>query len=162
LSPVADWLGDADVFRLRVGAAAGDVTEAAGACFRVLLGSGEGVGVAVGPGVVAAPVALDDSVRVGVDDGLAVELGLALADGAGAEVSVGVGAGAGVLSCTGSHDWLLATVAELAALAGLATVARLNSEAAVSRTPPANRVTAAGRACANRMKRPTSAARCCS
>lgn len=169
---MADWLGDADVLGLRVGAAAGE-----GARFRVLLGSGAGVWVAAGPGVVAAAVALDDSVLVGfavgdaeggwllglgvpdllpaepagVDDALAVELGLAVADGVGAGVDV---LGVAVPSCTGSHDRPLATAAELAALAGLATVARLNSAAAVSKTPPANRVAAAGRACAKRMNAP--------
>jgi hypothetical protein len=61
-------------------------------------------------------------------------------------------------SCNGSHDSPLAVEAVLAA-AVLAATVRLAPEAA-SRTLPAISVTVAGRACAKRMKRPISAARC--
>jgi hypothetical protein len=107
-----------------------------------------------------------------VDEGLVVVAAGAdvVGDGAGA---VGVGAGGCVVavsegdalgeaagSCTGSHDSLLDVVAAFAAVV-LAAAARLNPEAAVSRTLPAISVTVAGRACPKRMKSPTCAARHC-
>jgi hypothetical protein len=79
----------------------------------------------VGIGVVGACVGVG-LVLVGVADGL----------------DVGTG------SCSGSHDCRLAAVAAPAAVA-----ARLTPETAVSRRLPVTRATAAGRGCANRMKR---------
>jgi hypothetical protein len=74
---------------------------------------------------------------------------------------VGLGGGDGLTgaagSCNGSQDSPLAVEAVLAA-AVLAATVRLAPEA--SRTLPAISVTVAGRACAKRMKRPISAARC--
>jgi hypothetical protein len=108
-----------------------------------------GVGVlAVEVGVLVGVVGVDVGVvgaAVGVD-GAAVGVG---------EVEVGDGDGLGgeADSCSGSHDLPLDVVAALAAAVFAATV-RLTPEVAVSRTPPAIRVTVAGRACAKRMKRP--------
>jgi hypothetical protein len=97
---------------------------------------------------------------VGAVDGV-VGVGVGAAVGV-CEVVVGEGDGldedAG--SCSGSHDWPPGVVAALATVV-LAAADRLTPEAAVSRTPPAINVTVAGRTCAKRMKRPTSAARYC-
>jgi hypothetical protein len=94
---------------------------------------------------------------VGVGGGVVV----AGAVGVG-EVAVGDGDGLGdeVCGCSGAHDLLLGIVAALATDV-FAARARLTPDVAVSRTLPAISVTVAGRACAKRMKRLTSAARCC-
>jgi hypothetical protein len=78
------------------------------------------------------------------------------------DVGVGEGDGFGEAAgnCTGSHDFAFDVVAALATEPPAAT-ARLTPEPAVSRTLPAISVTVAGRACAKRMKRPTSAAGYC-
>jgi hypothetical protein len=97
------------------------------------------------------------------DAGLEVaDVGLEVAD-AGLEVGgvgvvvvgdedVAVGVAEGLVdsdgSCSASHDCLLA-----GGVAALAAAARLTPETAVSRKLPATRATAAGRGCANRMKR---------
>jgi hypothetical protein len=103
------------------------------------------VGVALGVvGVALGVVGVELGVcEVGVD-----EVGLVEGDG--------LTGAAG--TCNGSQDSPLAVEAVLAAAVPAATV-RLAPEAA-SRTLPAISVTVAGRACAKRMKRPISAARC--
>jgi hypothetical protein len=117
------------------------------------------VGVAFGVvGVEPGVVGVEPGV-VGVEPGV-VEVELGVCEVGVGEVRVGEGDGladaAG--SCNGSHDSPLAVEAVLAA-AVLAATVRLAPEAA-SRTLPAISVTVAGRACAKRMKRPISAARC--
>jgi hypothetical protein len=89
------------------------------------------------------------------EDGLVADAGLEVG-GVGVvvvgdeDVAVGVAEGLGDSegSCSASHDCLLAGVA-----AAAAAEARLTPETAVSRRLPATRATAAGRGCANRMKR---------
>jgi hypothetical protein len=109
-----------------------------------------------------------DALDVGFDVGLVVGLALALGVGVGVPVvgvavgAVGVGDALGTWS--GSQDWPVAVVAApvvALVVAALAATAKLTPEAAVSRTLPAISVTVAGRACAKRMKRPTSPARYC-
>ncbi|HEY6493015.1 MAG TPA: hypothetical protein VIZ43_07055 [Trebonia sp.] len=134
------------------------------------------VRVAAGVDPVADPVG--DGVDVGLVVGLEVGLDVGLADGLGLAVGVpvadGVGVGVGVVGVavgavgdgdelgvsSGSHDAPAGVVAALAGEAFAAT-ARQAPEAAVIRTVPAISVTVAGRACAKRMKRPTSPARYC-
>jgi hypothetical protein len=116
---------------------------------------GDGL-VVVGVGACVAGAVVDVVGAVGVGVGVV---------GAAVDVcEVGVGEGDGLDedagSCSGSHDWPPGAVAALAT-AVLAATDRPTPEAAVSRTPPAINVTVAGRTCAKRMKRPTSAARYC-
>jgi len=120
--------------------------------------AGDGlVVVGVGACVVGAVVDVVGAV-VGV-----VGVGVGVVGAAVGVCEVGVGEGDGLDedagSCSGSHDWPPGVVAAFATVV-LATD-RLTPEAAVSRTPPAINVTVAGRTCAKRMKRPTSAARYC-
>ena len=125
-------VADADVVAGVVGVGGADVWAGGGDV-------GAGVAVEVvgdGVGVVGVPVGVCE-VGVGEGDGLGGEAG----------------------SCSGSHDLPLGVVAALAAVLPAVT-ARPAPDAAVSRTLPAISVTVAGRTCAKRMKRPTSAARC--
>ncbi len=132
---------------VRVGAGlAPEEVAPAGAVLAAVLGAVVDEGCVVGAGVGAVAVGVG---VVGVGVGVCVVgvfEGDGLADAAG--------------SCTGSHDLLPVVVAALAAVV-LATAARLTPGAAVSRTLPVISVTVAGRACAKRMKSPTSAARYC-
>ena len=122
--------------------------------------AGDGlVVVGVGACVVGAVVDVVGAV-VGV-----VGVGVGVVGAAVGVCEVGVGEGDGLDedagSCRGSHDWPPGAVAALATAVPAATDRPTTPEAAVSRTPPAIKVTVAGRTCAKRMKRPTSAARYC-
>ena len=109
-------------------------------------------------GVCAAELAgLDTRLRVGLGLGDGGRAGLVdPADGDGLVVGVGLTGG----NASDSHDAPLAVVAAPAA-AVPAAMARVAPDAAVARTVPAIKVTAAGRACAKRMKRPACATRYC-
>jgi hypothetical protein len=125
------------------------------------------LGCVAGDGLVVAGVAdgVSDEVAGDAVGVVGVELGVVGVELGVCEVGVGeegLGEGDGLTgaagSCNGSQDSPLAVEAVLAA-AVLAATVRLAPEAA-SRTLPAISVTVAGRACAKRMKRPISAARC--
>jgi hypothetical protein len=125
----------------------------------------ESAGVGVGGVEVVLGVAAVAGVEACVVDGGSGVVGVAVEpcelvalDACELGVGVGDGLGEAAGNCSGSHDWPLDVVAALAAVL-LAAMARLAPEAAVSRTLPAISVTVAGRACAKRIKRPTSAAR---
>jgi hypothetical protein len=181
----------ADAGWLALAVVLADAGAAAGLDGSVRVGAGvasDGVPVAewVGVPAVALPVVVGDGLVVagadvgaggvgvgGVDVGVGVAVGVVVGvvgDGVGVlgvavgvcDVGVGDGDGRGGEpgSCSGSHDLPLDVVAALAAVLP-ATTARLAPDAAVSRTLPAISVTVAGRTCAKRIKRPTSAARCC-
>jgi hypothetical protein len=169
---VADGLGD--LVGVFVGVAAGlDFSVRVGAAVALadavaeLDASTVALGLVDGDGLVVA------GVGVGVPDEVAGDAlgvaGVALwvvgVESGVCEVAVGEeGLGEGdwltgaAGTCNGSQDSPLAVEAVLAA-AVLAARVRLAPEAA-SRTLPAISVTVAGRACAKRMKRPISAARC--
>jgi len=146
---VAWWVGEADVLPLLA------LMEMVGdsLCDGGRSGVGEALRDEDGPdedgldvedaGLEVADVGLE---VVGVSVG-AVGAGLGAAD---EDVAVGVAGGLGDSegSCSASHDCLLAGGA-----AAFAAAARLTPETAVSRRLPATRATAAGRGCANRMKR---------
>ena len=157
--PVCVLLGAGVVDVLADGLALGLVFRADGDALAVGLALAlvaVGFGFAVGLGfAVDLGAGLDARLRVGLGVGRRVGL-VDAADGDGLVVGVAVTGG----NASGSHDAPLADVAAPAA-AVPAAMARVAPDAAVARTVPAIKVTAAGRACAKRMKRPACATRYC-
>lgn len=157
--------GAGDRLSVRVGLGEADEAVAEGDALMVLVavadGDGgadfraDGAGLAVGFFVGVAFFV------VGVGAGFVAAL---VAAGLDAKVRVGAGVALEGAGASGSQDVALLPVVVAAGVASatvvLAAMAKVTPEAAVARTVPAIRVTVAGPACAKRMKRPASAARC--